>query len=96
MNTGMLAFLSLLPIIAVAIFLVGLRWPASKAMPISYLVAIGLALFVWEVPGVNVAACFVARVIYSRDTIVHHFWGNFTIKHASGEWRNQNDSSRFH
>ncbi len=59
----MLSFLSLLPIIAVGIFLVGLRWPASKAMPISYLVAIGLALFVWKVPGANVAAASINGLI---------------------------------
>lgn len=56
MSTGVLALLSMLPIIAVGVFLVGLRWPASKAMPISYLVAIALALFVWQVPGAKVAA----------------------------------------
>ena len=43
MGVGTLSILSLLPIIAVAVFLVGLRWPASKAMPISYLVAAILA-----------------------------------------------------
>ena len=44
MGIGTLAALSLLPIAAVGLFLVGLRWPASKAMPISYVVAVGLAL----------------------------------------------------
>lgn len=63
MSTGMLAFLSLLPILVVGIFLVGLRWPASKAMPISYLVAAGLALFVWKVPGVTVAAASINGLV---------------------------------
>lgn len=63
MSTGMLAFLSLLPILAVAIFLVGLRWSASKAMPISYLVAIALALFVWRIPGANVAAASINGLV---------------------------------
>lgn len=63
MSTGMLAFLSLLPILAVGIFLVGLRWPASKAMPISYLIAIGLALFVWKVSGANVAAASINGLV---------------------------------
>ena len=63
MSTGMLALLSLLPILAVAIFLVGMRMPASRAMPISYLVAVALALFVWKVPGVNVAAASVKGLI---------------------------------
>ncbi|PPA70320.1 L-lactate permease [Jeotgalibacillus proteolyticus] len=63
MSTGMLAFLSLLPILAVAIFLVGLRWSASKAMPISYLVAIALALFVWQVPAGKVAAASINGLV---------------------------------
>ena len=41
MNTAVLTVLALLPIITVAVFLVGLRWPASRAMPLSYVVAIG-------------------------------------------------------
>lgn len=56
MNTAVLTILALLPIITVAVFLVGLRWPASRAMPLSYLVAIVLALAVWQVPFVQVLA----------------------------------------
>ena len=63
MSTGMLGFLSLLPILAVGIFLVGLRWSASKAMPISYAVAIVLALFIWKVPGANVAAASINGLV---------------------------------
>ena len=44
MSTALLAILSLLPIATVAVFLVMLRWPASRAMPLSYLVAVALAL----------------------------------------------------
>ena len=46
METSALAVLSLLPIVVVGLFLVILRWPASRAMPISYLVA---ALFAFGV-----------------------------------------------
>ena len=56
MNTAILAFLALLPIVTVAIFLVGLRWPASRAMPLSYIVALAVALFVWQIPGIQVVA----------------------------------------
>jgi lactate permease len=73
-STGMLAFLSLLPILAVGIFLVGLRWPASKAMPISYIIAIGLALFVWKVPGANVAAASVHGLIVAA-TLLYIIFG---------------------
>jgi lactate permease len=64
-----LAALSLLPIAAVALFLVILRWPASRAMPISYLVAAGLALTVWQVPAVQVAAASVRGLIIAVELL---------------------------
>jgi lactate permease len=74
MSTGLLAFLSLLPILAVAIFLVGMRMPASKAMPISYLVAVGLALFIWKVPGANVAAASINGLVVA-GTLLYIIFG---------------------
>jgi lactate permease len=74
LSTGLLAFLSLLPILAVAIFLVGMRMPASKAMPISYLVAVGLALFIWQVPGVNVAAASINGLVVA-GTLLYIIFG---------------------
>ena len=44
------AFLTFLPILVAAVFLVGLRWPASRAMPLAYLTCVGLVWFVWKVP----------------------------------------------
>ena len=55
----MTALLAFLPIVVVGVLLVGFRLPASRAMPVSYLVAAGLALFVWQVPGAKVAAATV-------------------------------------
>jgi len=63
MGTTTLAVLSLLPIATVAVFLVGLRWPASRAMPLTYAVAAVLALFVWQVPFPQVAAATVNGLI---------------------------------
>ena len=40
-SVGTQALLSLLPIAAVALLLVILRWPASRAMPVSYMTAAG-------------------------------------------------------
>ncbi|MEW9503279.1 L-lactate permease [Jeotgalibacillus marinus] len=74
MSTGVLALLSLLPIAAVGIFLVGLRWPASKAMPISYIVVIVLALFVWKVPGATVAAASVNGLVVA-GTLLYIIFG---------------------
>ncbi len=63
MSSTLLALLATLPIVVVGLFLVGLRWPASRAMPLSYLTAAGLALFVWQVPAVQVAAASLKGLI---------------------------------
>ncbi|MBO8170452.1 MAG: L-lactate permease [Bacillaceae bacterium] len=74
MSTGLLAVLSILPIAAVALFLVILRWPAKKAMPISYIVAVLLALFVWKVPGAQVAAASVNGLVVAA-TLLYIIFG---------------------
>ena len=63
------ALLAFLPIIVVGLFLVVLRWPASRAMPLSYLSAAGLALFVWQVPVVQVAAASVHGLIVAASLL---------------------------
>ena len=63
MSTSVLALLSLLPIISVAIFLVILRWPASRAMPIAYVVAAGLAYIIWEVSETKIMAASVNGLV---------------------------------
>ena len=59
MNIFVLALLAFLPILVVAVFLVVLRWPASRAMPLAYVTAAGLALFVWGLSAGQVAAASV-------------------------------------
>ncbi len=63
LGTGLLSLLAFLPIIVVAVFLVGLRWPASKAMPLSYVTVVLLALFVWRVSFAQVAAATVNGIV---------------------------------
>ncbi|MDP6610400.1 MAG: L-lactate permease, partial [Vicinamibacterales bacterium] len=74
MSVTILAVLSLLPIITVAVFLVGLRWPASRAMPLSLAVAIGLALAVWQVPAVQVVAASINGLIVAL-TLLYIIFG---------------------
>ena len=69
MGTGTLAVLSLLPIAAVGLFLVGLRWPAAKAMPISYVVAAALSLLVWQVSALQVAAASLRGLIIAVELL---------------------------
>lgn len=52
----MLALIALLPIVVIAVFLVGLRWPARRVMPLA-LVSVAIpAFFVWKVPTALLAA----------------------------------------
>jgi len=74
MSTGLLALLSMLPIISVAVFLVLLRWPASRAMPIAYIVAAGLALFVWQVPMNKIFAAS-AKGLWVAGTLIYIIFG---------------------
>ena len=74
MNTAILAFLALLPIITVAVFLVGLRWPASRAMPLSYAVAIVLALAVWQMPAIQIVAASINGLIVAL-TLLYIIFG---------------------
>ena len=74
MGTMTLTVLSLLPIATVAVFLVLLRWPASRAMPLTYIVAAALALGVWQVPFVQVAAATVNGLIVT-STLLYIIFG---------------------
>ncbi len=69
MTVLQLAFLSLLPIVTVGVLLVGLRWPARRAMPASYLVAVALASLVWQVPGVQIAAASVRGIVVACELL---------------------------
>jgi lactate permease len=69
MSNGVLALLSLLPIASVAIFLVGLRWPASRAMPIAYVVCALLALLIWQVPVTIITAATLNGIVVAATLI---------------------------
>ena len=48
MSIGLLAFFAFSPILLAAILLIGLRWPAKRAMPLVYLLTAVIALYVWD------------------------------------------------
>ena len=74
MNPTTLAFLALLPILVVGLFLVVLRWPASRAMPLSYITVLILSLGVWKVPAAQVAAGSVKGLIIA-GTLLYIIFG---------------------
>lgn len=48
MSTGLLALLASLPVFLIFILMAILRQPATRAMPMAYLLTLGLAVFVWN------------------------------------------------
>lgn len=69
MSDFVLAALSLLPIAVVALLLVVLRLPASRAMPVTYLTCALLALFVWRIPAVQVTAASIKGFIVALELL---------------------------
>lgn len=69
MSNGLLAVLALVPILSVTLFLVVLRWPASRAMPLSLVITILLALFVWNVPANQVMAAAVNGIVTALNIL---------------------------
>ncbi|OIU68751.1 L-lactate permease [Rossellomorea aquimaris] len=67
MSIGTLAWIATLPIVSVFLFLVILKWPAKKAMPVSLLITIIMAMFVWQVPGNQVAAASVKGMVTALE-----------------------------
>jgi lactate permease len=74
MSPIVLAALSLLPILTVVIFLVVLRWPASRAMPVAYVTASLLALLVWQLPFTKVLAATINGLIVA-GTLIYIIFG---------------------
>ena len=69
MSLGILAFLALLPILSVFGLIVLLKWPATKAMPVAYLIACLLALSVWKVPFLQLAAASIDGLITAASIL---------------------------
>jgi lactate permease len=66
--------LSLVPIVVVAIFLVGLRWPAARAMPLAYVTAVLVALFGWQISATQIAAASVNGLVVTA-TLLYIIFG---------------------
>lgn len=63
MQLGLLALIGVTPIIVAAILLIGLRWPASRAMPVVYVLSVLLAVFAWGMSFERVAASTIQGLI---------------------------------
>ncbi|MDT8861527.1 L-lactate permease [Alkalihalobacillus sp. MEB130] len=70
MNLGTLALLALVPILSVFLFLVILKWPAKRAMPVAFIVTVAVSMFIWGVPGNQVAAASMRGVTTALEVLL--------------------------
>lgn len=69
MHLGLIVLMALLPLIAVAVFLIMLRWPAKYAMPLAYIVAVAVALGFWGTDFNVVAGASVNGVVTALNIL---------------------------
>ena len=79
MSLGLLALLAVTPILLVGILLVGLRWPASRVMPIAYVVAVVIALVAWQVSVIRVVASTIQGLFITFDILFIIFGAIFLL-----------------
>lgn len=65
MNDTLLALLAFSPILLAAVLLVGLQWPAKRAMPLAFILTVVIALLVWDMTGTRVLASTLQGLVIS-------------------------------
>ncbi len=78
MSLTLLSFLALLPILVVAIMLVGFRMPARLAMPIGFLLTALVAFLAWDFPIINILASTIQGLFITFD-ILYIIFGAITM-----------------
>ena len=73
-NLAVLSLLAIAPILVAGILLVGFRWPAKFAMPISYATAVGVAWAAWEMHPTALAAASLEGLIVA-GTLLYIVFG---------------------
>jgi lactate permease len=63
------SLIALIPIATVFILLVVARRPAGQAMPLAYLVTVGLAWVVWKMPAVEIAASSLQGLVAAAEIL---------------------------
>ncbi len=97
MSLGLQALLAFSPILIAAVLLVGLRWPARRAMPVVYVVAVLIALFAWQVSPLRVIASTIQGLFITFDILLIIFGAILllnTLKHSGAVTVIRNGFSR--
>lgn len=87
MSVTALALLALLPILVALVLMVGLRWPATRAMPLAWLVCAAAGLFAWKLSPLYLAALTLQGVVVAVGVLIIVFGAIlilFTLQESGG------------
>ncbi|MBK3869552.1 L-lactate permease [Pseudomonas stutzeri] len=87
MSNGLLALFAFTPILLAAVMLIGLRWPASRAMPLVYLFTAAIGLFVWDMSVTRIIASTLQGLVITLGLLWIIFGAILllnTLKHSGG------------
>ncbi|MGM0418891.1 MAG: L-lactate permease [Thermodesulfobacteriota bacterium] len=85
MSINLLALIALAPILLALVLMVGMRWPATKAMPLAWLVCALFGVAVWQLPVSYVAALSIQGIITAVGILIIVFGAIlilFTLKES--------------
>lgn len=87
MSNGLLALFAFTPILLAAVMLIGLRWPASRAMPLVYLFTAAIGLFIWDMSFTRIIASTLQGLVITLGLLWIIFGAILllnTLKHSGG------------
>ena len=94
MSETLLALLAFSPIVIAAILLVGLNWPAKKAMPVAFALTVGIALTVLGYVRYTCTCFNIPRLWHYSIGSLDCVWRYLFIKHFKTHWSHHYYSQR--
>lgn len=70
MSIGMLALLAVIPIVVALILMVGMRWPATRAMPVAWLACVLCGLVGWKLDLLYILALSLQGVVVAVGVLI--------------------------
>ncbi|MBQ3892312.1 MAG: L-lactate permease [Desulfovibrio sp.] len=70
MSVGLLALFAIIPLVVALVLMVGLRWSSMRAMPLAWLTGAVLAIAVWKLPILRVAALTLEGFITAAGVLI--------------------------
>lgn len=87
MSSGLLALFAFSPILLAAVLLIGLRWPASRSMPLVFVFTALIGFFVWEMSLSRIIASTLQGLVITLGLLWIIFGAILllnTLKHSGG------------